>query len=133
MSLNRLNPGTIIEIDDPVLGGRKLGLVDDTGVGYFDIHGDSELPKPIHANLNPVGLGTITSWASELEGNDYAVYVEVWNQLTARNLDVLTIARAMRWALENRSFDVDLAERMGLAATEKVLKGREYVAASLAN
>lgn len=133
MSLNRLNPGSIIEVDDPVLGGRKLGLVDDTGVGYFDIHGDNELPKPIHSNLNPVEIGTVSSWASELEDNDYAVYVDLWNQLTARNLDVLTIARAMHWALKNKSFDADLVERMGISETEKVLKGRQHVADSLAN
>lgn len=131
MSLERLNPGSVIEIDDPVMGGRKLGLVDESGVGYFDIHGDDELPKPIHSELNPVGLGSITSWASKLPEDAYPQFVEVWDQLTRKNLDVLTIARALHWGLENNSLDAELLERMGAAETEKVLKGREHVAASL--
>lgn len=130
MSLERLNPGTFIEVDDPVMGGRKIGLVDDTGVGYYDIHGDGELPKPLHSELNPVGLGSIVSWGNEVPASEYEGFVNAWDVLTRRNLDVLTIARAMRWACANHGYDPELLERMGLAETEKILKGREMVASA---
>lgn len=131
MSLERLNPGVIVEIDDPILNGRKLGLVDDTGVGYFDLHGESELPKPIHSELHPQELGTITSWAAELPEDVYPQFVEAWDHLTRLNLDVLTIARGLRWGITNRSFDPGLVEQMGQAETEKVRKGREHVAKAI--
>ena len=131
MSLERLNPGSIIEVDDPVMQGRKLGLVDSSGVGYFDIHGENELPKPIHSELNPVELGSITSWSQEVDEETYPQFVEAWEQLTRKNLDVLTIARALRWGLANNSLDADLLEQMGVAETERVLKGRQHVAASV--
>lgn len=131
MSLERLNPASIIEIDDPVMHGRKLGLVDESGVGYFDIHADNELPKPIHSELNPVELGSIASWAANLDEDVYPQFVETWDHLTRRNLDVLSIARALRWGLTNNSLDADLLAEMGIAETNKVLKGREHVAASV--
>lgn len=131
MSLERLNPGSFIEVDDPVIGGRKLGLVDDSGVGYFDIHGDGELPKPIHSELSPNALGTIAAWAANLPEDAYPLFVDVWDRLTRKNLDVLTIARALHWGLMNNSYDVDLLEQMGVAETEKVLKGRQHVASQL--
>lgn len=133
MSLERLNPSTLIEIDDPIMAGRKLGLVDDTGVGYFDIHGEGELPKPIQSELNPKDLGTIQSWAAELPEDVYPMFVDVWDQITKKNLDVLTIARALHWGLQNNSYDVDLLIQMGRAETEKIIKGRELVAAQLSS
>lgn len=134
MSLERLNPGSIIEIDDPVMGGRKLGRVDETGVGYFDIHGDNEVAKPIHAELNPVDLGTVESWAGKVPEEAYAEYVTAWDHLTRKNLDLLTIARALRWGLtqgQGSFVDPDLLAQMGAAETDKVLKGRQHVTASM--
>ena len=131
MSLERLNPGSIIEVDDPVMQGRKLGLVDDSGVGYFDIHGENELPKPIHSELKPVELGSITSWSLDVAEETYPQFVEAWEQLTRKGLDVLTIARALRWGLANNSLDADLLEQMGIGETERILKGRQHVAASV--
>lgn len=131
MSLERLNPGSIIEVDDPVLGGRKLGLVDDSGVGYYDIHGEGELPKPIHSELNPMELGSISAWGAKLPEESYQLFVDVWDRLTRKNLDVLTIARALQWGLANNSYDAELLEQMGVAETEKILKGRTHVASQL--
>lgn len=127
MSLERLNPGVIVEIDDPIMNGRKLGLVDDMGVGYFDLHGENELPKPIHSELHPQELGAIASWGADLAEDVYPQFVEAWDYLTRRNLDVLTIARALRWGIANGSFEPGLIEQMGQAETDKVRKGREHV------
>lgn len=131
MSLERLNPGTFVEVDDPVMGGRKLGLIDETGVGYFDIHGEDELPKPVHSELNPVGLGTINAWGTALPEDVYPQFVDAWDQLTRKNLDVLTIARALRWGIVNNSFDAPLLERMGINETDKIVTGRRQVAAAV--
>lgn len=130
--LERLNPGMIVELDDPVMGGRKLGLVDETGLGYFDLIAEDELPKPLHSELNPVERGNINSWASKLPDGAYEEFVEVWNALTSKNLDLLTIVRALRWGLDNNTLDADLIERMGQAETEKITKGRQQVATSMA-
>lgn len=125
MTVEYLPPGTYVEVNDIMSGSRKLGLVDETGMGYFDIHGPNELPKPLFSELMPNALGSITSWLAELDdaGRDHAT--EIWDTLTRKNLDVLTIARAVRWALANQSIDIELIEHMGHEATRLVMMGRE--------
>ena len=96
MTILRLVPGEIIEMRDPVNQGTKLGVVDETGIGYYDHHAEGELPKPIHGELDPRSLGNVTSWFSVLDPDFAAALSAAWRELTARNLDVLTIARALR-------------------------------------
>nr|WP_233176793.1 hypothetical protein [Ralstonia sp. ASV6] len=113
---------------DPVSDGLKLGSVDETGVGYYDIHAAGELPKPIHGELDPRSLGTVTSWFSALDPEFAKGLSEAWRELTARNLDALTIARALRAGIEQQIYDPDLLEQAGQQATQRILDGRARVA-----
>lgn len=128
MTIERLTPGVIVELNDPVMGGSKLGLVDGTGVGYFDLLGDSEIPKPIQSEFNPRSLGPIETWVGAVPPERREWWVQAWRELSRRRLDILTLARALRWGLDNQSVDIDLMERMGREATERVLAGRKQVA-----
>lgn len=130
MSLERLTPGSLVELDDLVMKGRKLGLVDDTGVGYFDIHADGEIPKPLHSDLKPESLGDIGDW-KPLDPEEGAAFVEAWEVLTNRGLDLLTLARAMRWGVVNGAYDPETLEKMGKAQTELIVSGRQAVLKSV--
>lgn len=132
MSIERVTPGTFVMVNDVLAGGRKLALVDDSGTGYYDLHGDNELPKPIHSDLQPQGLGSIASWLSALDGPFADEMVKAWDQLTAKHLDVLTIARALRWGLENQIADVEQMERFGKGATESISRSRSVVQQAIA-
>lgn len=122
-SIYCLPPGTFVELSDLILGVRKLGLVDETGLGYFDLPAD-ELPKPLQIASQPVGVGSITSWITALDEDIAEPWMNAWEELTCRNLDVLTIARGLRWGMENAIADVDLLQKMGEAATEQVRLSR---------
>lgn len=132
MTIERLTPGVIVELRDPVMGGSKLGLVDDSGVGYFDLIGDAEIGKPIQSEFLPRSLGTIESWVGSVPAEGRETWVHTWRALCERGLDILTLARALRWGLENDSIDVDLMERMGREATGRVADGRGVVAKAFA-
>lgn len=123
--LEHLPPGTIVEVDDLLMKGRKLGLVDDTGVGYYDIHDSGEIPKPLHTDLKPMGLGHIAEWPMMLEQAQAEEFTAAWEYLTNRGLDILTLARALRWGMANNAFDSETLLKMGRAATETVLEGRK--------
>lgn len=127
MTIERLPPGVIVELSDPVLGGKKLGLVDESGVGYFELIGEDEVPKPIHSEFAPKSLGPIESWVGKVPAAQREIFVSAWRALTAKNLDLLTLARALRWGLENESVDVELMERMGHDATARILDGRQTI------
>jgi hypothetical protein len=128
MTIERLTPGVIVELHDPVMGGNKLGLVDESGVGYFDLLGDDELPKPIQSEFNPRSLGAIETWIGSVPPERREWWVQAWRDLSRRRLDILTLARALRWGLENHSVDIDLMERMGREATDRIQAGRKRVA-----
>ena len=127
MSIARLDPGTFVEMDDPIIGGRKLGLVDTTGLGYFDLVGAGELPKVLDTGLTPKALGSIQSWAKALPTLKMRRFSETWSALMKQNLDVLTVARALRWGLENDSVEVELLMSMGIEATNRIIRGREVI------
>jgi hypothetical protein len=128
MTIERLTPGVVVEMLDPVMGGKKLGLVDDTGVGYIDLVGNGEIPKPIQSEFGPRSLGAIEAWVAAVPVEQREMWVATWRELSAKGLDILTLARALRWGLENQSVDVDLMERMGREATARVQDGRKIVA-----
>lgn len=133
MAVERLTPGSLVEVNDVVTGAgaRKLGLVDQTGVGYFDTHGDGALPKPLHAELLPRGLGTLSSLIESLPEETGQQMTDAWEYLTNKDYDVLTIARALYWGVANGATDPELLERMGVAATAQVKNGNRVVADSL--
>jgi hypothetical protein len=128
MTIERLTPGVIVELRDPVMGGNKLGLVDESGVGYFDLVRDGEFPKPIQSEFKPRALGTIESWVGSVPQDRQAWWVSTWRDLAGKGLDILTLARALRWGLDNQSVDIELMERMGREATGRVLDGRDRIA-----
>lgn len=127
MTIERLPPGEIVELRDPVMGGLKLGLVDETGIGYFDIHADNELPKPIHSELEPRSLGAVESWLGDLDPAFAESLTKAWLELTRKNLDVLTIARALRAGIEQNITVVELLESAAQEATDRILEGRKAV------
>lgn len=127
MAAVRLTPEAFVEVDDVVTGGRKIGIVDTTGLGYFDLHGESQLPKVLNEELRPTELGSIASWMSALGDEQRERMVDVWQHLTDENFDLLTIARSLRWGIENESEDKDLMLKMGRAATEQVRAGIKIV------
>ena len=124
MGVKRLSPDTFAEVVDLLSGGRKLVVVDETGIGYFDLLGDGELPKPFYDALQPVSLGTIQSWMKACDPAVQAELFQVWKQLIAQGADVLTIARAIRWGIQNHSTEFELLERMGAEATQQIRAGR---------
>lgn len=131
MAIERCTPGEIIEVDDVALGGRKIALVDDTGVGYFDLISDVELPKPIYAELNARSLGPLESWLGSAPETQRRGLVQAWVALSARNLDVLTIARALHVGLTQEISDPLELEQQGVAATDRVKRGRDLAGRAL--
>ncbi|MBN3729380.1 hypothetical protein [Burkholderia sp. Tr-20390] len=131
MTIERLTPGDIVEMRDSVMGGLKLGLVDDTGLGYFDIHGENELPKLIHSELQPRTLGAVESWLRDLEPAFAEALSVAWLEMVNKRVDVLTIARALRAGIEQQITVVELLERAGREATDRILAGREAVKSAL--
>ncbi|KVV07451.1 hypothetical protein [Burkholderia ubonensis] len=131
MTIERLTPGEIVEMRDPVMGGLKLGLVDDTGLGYFDIHGENELPKLIHSELQPRPLGPIESWLRDLEPPFAEALSRAWLEMVGKRIDVLTIARALRAGIEQQITVVELLEQAGKQATDRIIAGREAVRSAL--
>lgn len=126
-----LEPRSIVSIVDVINGGRKLAILDEKGMGYFDILGSDEMPKALLDGLEPVVQPQIPEMLSGLPQDEMEVLLQVWDKLTGDNFDVLTIYRAMRWAIDNKSGDADLIERMGLAATDQILAGRSVVERAL--
>jgi hypothetical protein len=127
MTIERLIPGEIVEMRDPVMGGLKLGLVDSTGIGYFDLHQENELPKPIHSEVQPRGLGPIESWMGGLDAAFAEHLSKTWIYLTSRNLDVLTIARALHAGIDQQIYEPELLEQAGIEATARIKEGRAAV------
>ena len=131
MSLERLPPATFVELADVVAGGRKLVLVDETGVGYFDLLADGELPKPLRVELMPTPLGTIQAWLNGMEPERAQAMAQAWQELIDRQNDVLTIARAIRWGVLHDNVDTQLLEEIGVSQTELIRQGRNRLADAL--
>jgi hypothetical protein len=125
MTLAKLPPNQLVELTDVLTRGKKLAFTDETGQGYFDLLGDDEVPAVLLVELEPTPLGTINSWLEQLSGADSDAFLESWGVLTERNLDVLTIARALRWGMQNKSFDPTILESVGVAETARVRDARQ--------
>ncbi|WP_454727961.1 MULTISPECIES: hypothetical protein [Cupriavidus] len=122
----KLGAGNYVELLDILTGQRKLAIVDETGLGYFDLIGDDELPKPLHAEFMPVALGSIQSWLMEMADPERAKLLgQAWLQLTGAGLDALTVARAVRWGALNDNVDPDTLREAGQTQTEIIRSGRQ--------
>lgn len=125
MQILRLTPEDYVVLNDVNSGGRKLGVVDGTGTGYFDLVPNGELPKPLYDALSPQSVGSIASWIENVEEGPFADEIaQAWIALTKKNLPVLTIARAVRFGVVNQIADVETLEKMGVAETEQIIQGR---------
>lgn len=131
MTINSLTPHSLVMLTDVITGGRKLGQVDATGLGYFDLRGDGEIAKPLHSELDPTEVGSIAKWIDQKDDAMQESLSEAWNALTRMNLDDLTIARAMRYGVVNDVADIELLEKMGRAETQAIVAGRRFTDAPL--
>lgn len=119
-------PGTFIELDDPLTGKRRLVMVADSGVEFYDYLDEvNPTPLAILDVLSPVEWGDCRSVADEIMlGGNYEGYKAFSDMLIilcdsdAAN-DKLTLNRAAKWAIDNKSFDVSRAAKAGVLATEE--------------
>lgn len=120
----RFAPGTFIELDDPLTGKRRLVMVADSGVEFYDYLDEvNPTPLAILDVLSPVEWGDCRSVVDELmlSGNyeSYKAYSDMLIVLcdTEAANDKLTLNRAAKWAIDNNSFDVINAANAGVSAT----------------
>lgn len=131
MSLERINPGSLIEITDPILNGRKVAIVDDTGLGYYDLIGPDELPKPIHSEMEPVQLGPMQSWMKALPAELEPDFIAAWDGLLSRGLDVLAVARGLAYAMKTHDFSLDKLERTAQEEADRIRQARSVLEQAL--
>lgn len=127
MSLQRLEPGTFVELTDVLTGGRKIALVDSTGLGYFDVWGGEELPRPLRVELKLTPLGSIQSWLKALPPEQTAAFASAWQELLKSTNDVLFIARALRWGITQGALDLELMQQAAKAEADTLLAGRKML------
>jgi hypothetical protein len=128
-SILRLEPRSFVSVVDVINGGRKLVVLDEKGIGYFDVLGFDEIPKPLLAGLEPKQLPSIVQMITGQP--EEGALLDIWDQLTKKNVDVLTMYRGLSWAVENKAYDIELIERMGGEATGRILAAREVVEKAL--
>jgi len=128
MGLVLLSSDVFAEVDDAKIGGRKLVLTTSNGFGFYDLLGGSQLPTPLDSDLSPVELGTILSWYSNIEDEGLAAeFMDAWDGLTEAGLDLLTVARGLRFGLSKGTFDLEELTRVGRSLTEEVRLARAAV------
>jgi hypothetical protein len=105
--LNKMPPGTFIELDD-LLEGRKISLVCDDGITSIDnMCIGSCTPYLIHKKFNPILLGTISQYVEEHNLND--VYSKLLSFLVRKGFeneasDALLIMRSLHY-INNSGLD----------------------------
>ncbi|MDI1299773.1 hypothetical protein [Methylotenera sp.] len=122
-------PGTFIELDDPLSGKRRLVLVAESGVDFYD-YLDEVNPTPLGILdvLSPVEIGDCRSLADELMlGGNYESYKAFSEMLlvlcdTPAANDKLTLNRAAKWAFDNKCYDTNRASSFGVLATVEAKK-----------
>ncbi|WP_432262894.1 hypothetical protein [Cupriavidus sp. TMH.W2] len=127
----KLGPGSYVELEDIMTNQRKLAVVDESGIGYYDLIGDDELPKPLHVELKPAPLGSVPSWLQDMEEERAQALGRVWLQLSESGLDALTVARAVRWGVLNDNTDLELVRKAGQTQTDLIVAGRKRLAERL--
>lgn len=130
LRLITFEPGTFVELDDPMTGKRRLVLVCSSGTEFVD-YIDYDAPATPFAILDvfdPVAWGDGAAIGVELllEGKlaqhekFSAFYLALCD--TGAGGDVLTLNRAIKWAFEKQNFELDnvaAAGAFGLAATKE--------------
>jgi hypothetical protein len=117
-------PGSNIELDDPLTGARRLVRVCDTGTEFVD-YVDWEhpaTPLAILDCLDPVLVGNDADWSlALLESGDipkWQAYLELLGQLFATDVggNSLARARAGYYAYKSGDYDLERAVAAGLKA-----------------
>lgn len=119
------NPGAFIELDDPMTGARRLGLVADSGTEFVDFidYDNPATPLAILECFEPVQWGDCRALATELllsgKVEDYERYSDFLQALcdTPAAGDPLTLNRAAKWAYESGDYDAGRAAQAGMVAT----------------
>lgn len=125
MQLVEFAPGSIIELDDPLTGLRRLGFVCDTGTEFLDfIDSDNPAtPLAILDVLDPQLIGDDGDWTCALmESGDVPKWY-AFRDLTLALFDTpagsdkLTRCRAAYHAYKTDNYDLTEAIQAGLRAT----------------
>ena len=133
-------PGAYIEIDDPMTGKRRLGLVCDSGTEFVDYidNNDPPTPFPILDAFDPKQWGECSNIAVDfiLKGDmdSHAAYSDLLVALcdTPAVADRLTLNRAAKWAYETGIYDAGQAAKAGIAATIEARARQAVVSAKAA-
>ena len=130
LTLMRFAPDTYVELTDTIKGFRKLCLVTGAGDMYLDLVGEGSTPFPIYEVSKPVAVGNTLAWSLELADRDpgqHRLFTSLHAHLVKAKLDTITVARTLRWAIQNGDFDVRRACAAGGAATERVRDSRVMI------
>lgn len=130
MRIAHFEPETLIEIDDSMLGFRKLAIVAHSGAAYFDLLEDDALAFPVYEVLRPVAVGNSLSWALEIldqRPDASPAFAELQRRLLVAGLDSLTYNRALHWAYQAHDYGFAAALRAGHAATDQVRQSRRQM------
>lgn len=113
MNIEYFDPGEFIEIDNPLTGKRMFGLVCDDGSGFIS-YIDKKLPVtpyPIFSDLHPEYAMSVQGYrfkiyeTDEADGELFSEFVSaIINMLEP--FDILTFYRAVRWGIDNCSYDL---------------------------
>lgn len=130
MEIVRFEPETLIEIDDTMLGFRKLAIVAESSSSFIDLIEDDASTFPIYAALHPQAIGNALSWGLELldqDADQSRAFGALHSQILAAGVDSLTRNRALFWAYQVRSFGVAEALTAGRSATDQVRQSRRLL------
>jgi hypothetical protein len=125
MQLVTFPAGSIVELDDPLSGATRLGLVTDRGTEFVEYIDDLNPPTPLAILdvFDPKLWGDCRALAAQLmfdgEEEKYKAFNSLLLELcdTAAGADVLTLNRAAKWAFETNTYDLEQAAEAGLNAT----------------
>ena len=133
--------GTFIELDDPLTGKRRLGLVCDSGKEFIDFidNDNPPTPFPILDALDPKQWGDYSNIATELilkgDLDAHTAYSGLLAALcdTPAVADVLTLNRAAKWAFDSGNYDASQAAKAGITATLEARARQEAITAKAAD
>lgn len=122
-TVQSFHAGSLITIQDAIIGARKLVRVTQTGHTYVDTDGEDAAPMPITSQLAPEAVGDMLSWGLYLvdqEPQHYTAFNALCKQLTASSEPPLFYNRAAYWAFANRDFDFDRSMQAARRETELI-------------
>lgn len=140
LDIVKMPVGAFIEIDDPLTGQRRLGLVCGNGTEFVDYIDYEKPPTPLAIlnSLSPVVWGDCNAIAAHLmetvEWSQYKEYSDLIIKLTDTPacVDPLTLNRAAKWAFDTGNRNLDMVVKAGLIETSKA-RDRQRAIANVAS